>query len=144
MALGGSLPQINLVIQAPFKVGVCSEYRVVPRQRRRNASQQVLESNKGRIVANRERGLPFRDIALSTGRKSTTVMRIWNQWVAEGHIEEYAGSSRPTMSNVTGQIYCEVGVAKPYNHITNHLSENGHVCNTLRIHSYDGKTFSEA
>lgn len=88
-----------LIGKALCKVEVCSEYRVMPRIRRRNAYQQVSEFDRGRIVAYRECGLSFRDIARRTGRHPTTVMRIWNQWVAEGHTERHAGSQRPPMTN---------------------------------------------
>ena len=67
----------------------------MPPIRRRNKNQQVSEFDSVRIVAYRMCGLSFRDIAHRTGRQPTTVMGIWNQWVAEVHTERYVGSQRP-------------------------------------------------
>ena len=71
----------------------------MPRIRRRNGYQHVSEFDSGRIVAYRECGLSFRDIATRIGRNPTTVMRIWNRWVQEGHTERHAGSQRPPATN---------------------------------------------
>ncbi|GFU18816.1 hypothetical protein TNCV_1085581 [Trichonephila clavipes] len=46
---------------------------------------------QGRIIAYRKSGLSFRDVDLRTSRNPTSVIRIWNQWVAEGHAEQHAG-----------------------------------------------------
>ncbi|GFU54524.1 hypothetical protein TNCV_3024921 [Trichonephila clavipes] len=40
---------------------------------------------RGRIVAYQKSGSSFRDITCCTDRNPTTVMRIWNQLVAESH-----------------------------------------------------------
>ncbi|GFX06210.1 hypothetical protein TNCV_642551 [Trichonephila clavipes] len=53
----------------------------------------------GRIVAYRECGLTFREIARRTGQNPTTFMRIWNQWVPEGHNELHVESLHPPMTN---------------------------------------------
>ncbi|GFT45829.1 hypothetical protein TNCV_1781611 [Trichonephila clavipes] len=65
-----------LIRKTLYKVGVCSEYRLMPRKRR-NAYQRVSEFDPGIIFAYLECGLLFRDIALRTGR-DTTIIRIWN------------------------------------------------------------------
>ncbi|GFS72492.1 hypothetical protein TNCV_2116351 [Trichonephila clavipes] len=46
-----------------------------------------------------ECGLSKRDIAHRTGGNPTTAMRIWKQWVAEGHTKMHVGSPRPPMIN---------------------------------------------
>ncbi|GFW86654.1 hypothetical protein TNCV_4334381 [Trichonephila clavipes] len=61
----------------------------------RNHFQQVSEFDRGSIVNCREFGLSFHDITLRTGRNITTVLRIWNQWVAEARRE----TSRPLRIN---------------------------------------------
>lgn len=43
---------------------------------RKNSYQQVSENDKGRVVAYREFGLLFRDIARRTGRNPTTTLQI--------------------------------------------------------------------
>ncbi|GFX13728.1 hypothetical protein TNCV_599381 [Trichonephila clavipes] len=52
---------------ALYKVRACSEYRVMPRIRRRNANQQVSEFDRGRIIEYQKCRLSFRDIARCTG-----------------------------------------------------------------------------
>ncbi|GFX84511.1 hypothetical protein TNCV_560261 [Trichonephila clavipes] len=64
---------------------------------------------KRQLVAYREYGLTFHDIACRTDRNSTTVIQIWNQWIVEGRTKPYAGSPRPRE-----QTYCEVGPGKSY------------------------------
>ena len=71
----------------------------MPRIGRRNAYQQVLEFDREKIVVYRECGLSVRDIARHTCRHTSTVMRIWNQRIADGHIERYIGSQRLSMTN---------------------------------------------
>ncbi|GFU78284.1 hypothetical protein TNCV_5008611 [Trichonephila clavipes] len=83
-------------------VGDCSEYHVMPRIIiiRRNVYQQVSEFDRDRIAAYRECELSlFLDIPRGTDRNPTTVIRIWNQWFAEGHTGWHAGSLHFPMSN---------------------------------------------
>ncbi|GFS57109.1 transposable element Tcb1 transposase [Trichonephila clavipes] len=47
------------------------------------------------IVTYRECGLSLTDFAHRTDRNPTTVIWIWNQWVAKGHTELHAGSQHP-------------------------------------------------
>ena len=82
-----------------FKARVCSEYRVMLQIRKRNVYQQVSEFERGRIIVYQKCGLSFFEINCLTGWHPSTVMRIWNQWVAEGHTEWYAGSQSPPMTN---------------------------------------------
>ncbi|GFS47753.1 uncharacterized protein TNCV_3597781 [Trichonephila clavipes] len=65
--------------------------------------EQVSEFDGGRTVAFRESGLLFRDISRRFDQDLTTTLRIWNQWVLQGHTERRAGSSLPPMT------YCEGG-----------------------------------
>ncbi|GFX30649.1 hypothetical protein TNCV_4861731 [Trichonephila clavipes] len=88
-----------LIRIALCRIRVCSEYRVM-RAIRRNAYQQVSDFDRGRIVAYRECGLPFRNIARRTDRNAANVMRIWNKSVAEGHTERHAGSPHSPITNV--------------------------------------------
>ncbi|GFX01480.1 uncharacterized protein TNCV_1864541 [Trichonephila clavipes] len=52
-----------------------------------------------RIVAYGKCALSFRDITHRTDGNLTPVMRIGNQWIAEGHTERHTVSSRPPISN---------------------------------------------
>ena len=45
-----------------------------------------------------ECGLSFRDIARHIDQHLTTIMGIWNRWVAECHTELHAGSHRLPMT----------------------------------------------
>lgn len=71
----------------------------MPRVRRRNAYHHVSDFDKGRIVAYRDCGLSYRDIAARVGRDPMTVSRIWNRWVQEGNTERRAGSQRPRITS---------------------------------------------
>ncbi|GFY26152.1 hypothetical protein TNCV_354681 [Trichonephila clavipes] len=53
------------------------------RRKQRSASDQVSEFDRGRIVAYRDCGLPFRLICSRVGRNQTTVMRICNRLMQE-------------------------------------------------------------
>ncbi|GFX65374.1 transposable element Tcb1 transposase [Trichonephila clavipes] len=50
------------------------------RRKQRSVFDEVSDLDKGRIVANRLCGLPFREIGSRDGRNQTTVMRICNRW----------------------------------------------------------------
>ncbi|GFW14929.1 transposable element Tcb1 transposase [Trichonephila clavipes] len=54
------------------------------RKKQRSAFDQVSEFDRGRIVAYRDCGLPFREIGSRVGRNQTTVMRICDRWIQEG------------------------------------------------------------
>ncbi|GFW53432.1 transposable element Tcb1 transposase [Trichonephila clavipes] len=54
------------------------------RRKQRSAFDQVFEFDRRRIVAYRDRGLPFRKIGSRIGRDQTTVMRICDNWMQEG------------------------------------------------------------
>ena len=71
----------------------------MPRVRRGNEYYHVSDFDKGRIVAYRDCGLSYRDIAARVGRDPMTVSRIWNRWVQEGNTERRAGSQRPRITS---------------------------------------------
>ncbi|GFT90610.1 transposable element Tcb1 transposase [Trichonephila clavipes] len=54
------------------------------RRKQRSTFDQVSEFNRGRIVAYRDCGLPFREIGSHVGRIQTTVMRKCDRWMHEG------------------------------------------------------------
>lgn len=72
---------------------------VMPRVRRRNDYQHVSDFDRGRIIAYRDCGLSYRNIAARVGRDPMTVSRIWNRWVQDNHTERHAGSQRPPITN---------------------------------------------
>ncbi|GFV63478.1 hypothetical protein TNCV_4553241 [Trichonephila clavipes] len=57
------------------------------------------------LVAFRECGLSFRDIARCNDRNPVTVMRIGSQWIAEVPTERPVGSPRPPMTNAREDRY---------------------------------------
>lgn len=71
----------------------------MPRVKRRNTYQHVSEFDRGRIIAYRDCGLSYRDIAARVGRDPMTSKRIWDRWVQEGNTERHAGSQRPPITN---------------------------------------------
>ncbi|GFX71919.1 HTH_38 domain-containing protein [Trichonephila clavipes] len=52
-------------------------------RKQRSAFDQVSEFDRGRILAYRDCGLPFRKIGSRVGRNQTTVMRIYDRWMQE-------------------------------------------------------------
>ena len=71
----------------------------MPRIIRGNTYQLVLKFISGRIFAYRESELLLHYIAHRTGRQTSTILRIWKQWVPEGHAERHAGSQRIPVTN---------------------------------------------
>ncbi|GFV89140.1 transposable element Tcb1 transposase [Trichonephila clavipes] len=55
----------------------------MPRRKQRSGFDRVSEFDRGRIVAYRDCGLPFREICSRVGRNQTTVMRISDYWLQE-------------------------------------------------------------
>ncbi|GFV30984.1 transposable element Tcb1 transposase [Trichonephila clavipes] len=51
------------------------------RRNQRSAFDQVFDFDRGRIVAYRDCGLPFRENGSRVGRNHTTVMRICDRWI---------------------------------------------------------------
>ncbi|GFU42311.1 transposable element Tcb1 transposase [Trichonephila clavipes] len=66
----------------------------MPRRKQRLAFDQVSEFDRGRIVAYRDCGLPFREIGSRVGRNQTTVMRICDRWMQED-MTDRRGRSHP-------------------------------------------------
>ncbi|GFX90958.1 transposable element Tcb1 transposase [Trichonephila clavipes] len=54
------------------------------RRKQRSAFDQVSEFDRGRIVAYRYCGLPFRKIGSRVDRNQKTVMRVCDHWMQEG------------------------------------------------------------
>ncbi|GFV06852.1 uncharacterized protein TNCV_1962731 [Trichonephila clavipes] len=80
-----------------FKFGNCGFFKkrsVMSRRKQRSAFDQVAEFDRGRIVAYRDCGLPFREIGSHVGRNQTTVMRICDRWIQEGTTDR-CGRSHP-------------------------------------------------
>lgn len=81
------------------KVGVCSKYHVMPRIIILNLYQQMLNFDRGKIVAYQKCGLSLCDIARRTGQNPTIFKIIWNPCDAEGHTERHIESQLLTMAN---------------------------------------------
>ncbi|GFW16212.1 protocadherin-like wing polarity protein stan [Trichonephila clavipes] len=58
-------------------------FTVMSRRKQRSAFDQVSDFDRGRTVAYRDCGLPFREIGRRVGRNQTTVMRISDRWMQE-------------------------------------------------------------
>ena len=72
-------------------------------------------------------------------------MRIWNQWVTEGHTEQHEGSQRPSMTNTREDRHIMRSALQ--NRITTSLTisqEHGHVYNTLSFRLFGSSTFAAA
>ena len=54
---------------------------------------------RGRSITYRDCGSQHHSIAAHFSRDLTTVCRIWNRLVQDGHTECHAGSQRPAISN---------------------------------------------
>ncbi|GFV71323.1 transposable element Tcb1 transposase [Trichonephila clavipes] len=65
------------------------------RRKQRLAFDQVSEFDRGRIVACRDCGLPFRQISSRVGRNQITVMRICDRWMQEGTTDRHGRSHPP-------------------------------------------------
>ena len=64
----------------------------MPRRHKKAQYQQVSALKWGRMVGLWEGGLSYHDTAARTGHAATTVMRVWNQWREEGHMQRWAGT----------------------------------------------------
>ena len=60
---------------------------VMPRVRKRNSYQHVIEFDRGRIRAYRDCGLSYGIIVTFVCRDPLTEFRIWSQWVQKSHRE---------------------------------------------------------
>ncbi|GFX92353.1 transposable element Tcb1 transposase [Trichonephila clavipes] len=89
-----------------FSCGLYKERSVLSRRRQRSDFDQVSEFDRGRIVAYRECGLPFRQIGSRVGRNQTTVMRICDSWMLDGTTDRHGQLHPPqcTTSPKNGQI----------------------------------------
>ncbi|GFV54234.1 transposable element Tcb1 transposase [Trichonephila clavipes] len=68
--------------------------KITSRRKHRSAFDQVSGFDRGRIVAYRDCGLPFREIGSRVGQNQTTVMRICDRWMQEG-TKDRRGRSHP-------------------------------------------------
>ncbi|GFY19600.1 transposable element Tcb1 transposase [Trichonephila clavipes] len=64
------------------------------RRKQQSAFDQVSEFDRGRIVAYRDYGLPFKKIGKRVGRNQTTAMRICDRWMQEVTMDR-CGRSHP-------------------------------------------------
>ncbi|GFW52271.1 uncharacterized protein TNCV_2427181 [Trichonephila clavipes] len=85
-----------------FKFGNCvflavfyKNDQLMSRRKQRSAFDQVSEFDRGRIVAYRDCGLPFREIGSRVGRNQTTEMRICDRWMQEGTADRRGRSFPP-------------------------------------------------
>ncbi|GFX61913.1 transposable element Tcb1 transposase [Trichonephila clavipes] len=76
------------------------------RRKKRLAFDQVLEFDRGRIVAYLDCGLSFREIGSRVGRNKTTVIRICDRWMQKDTMERRGRSHSPqcTTSRENRQI----------------------------------------
>ncbi|GFU72693.1 hypothetical protein TNCV_193801 [Trichonephila clavipes] len=65
----------------------------------------VSEFDRVKVIVYRECELSFRDIARCNNQNPTTFMRIWIQWVPEGHTERHPGSPRPPTTGAQEDRY---------------------------------------
>ncbi|GFX20779.1 transposable element Tcb1 transposase [Trichonephila clavipes] len=65
------------------------------RRKKRSAFDQVSEFDRGRIIANRDWGLSFREIGSRVGRNQTTVMQICDRCIQEGTTDRRGQSPPP-------------------------------------------------
>ena len=66
---------------------------------RRNVYQYTSDFDRGRIVADWDCNLSYRNITIRICRDLMTVCRVWNSSVLEGHTKRCAGSQWPTIIN---------------------------------------------
>lgn len=94
------------VRQLSFPCGCFTQRSVMPRRKQRSSFDQVSEFDRGRIVAYRDCGLSYREIAGRVGRNQTTVMRICDRWMQEGTTDRRGRSHSPrcTTSRADRQI----------------------------------------
>ncbi|GFS81751.1 transposable element Tcb1 transposase [Trichonephila clavipes] len=71
------------VRQLCFSCGFFKKRLVMSRKKQRLASDQISEFDRGRTVAYRDCGLPFREIGSRVGRNQTTVMQVCDRWLQE-------------------------------------------------------------
>ena len=70
----------------------------MPRERRRNDYQHVIDFDRGQIEAFRDCGLKYQNISARVGRDTMTVCRILNRWVQEYSTKCPAGCQSPTVT----------------------------------------------
>lgn len=117
---------------------------VLPRIIWKDAYQEGPKFHRGNIFAYWEYGLSFCDTH-RTGWNPTTVLWIWNQWIADGHIEQYTGPQRPPITNtrevghiVKSALQSLTTTSRTINHETDILSV------LPIIYLYDATMFSSA
>ena len=59
----------------------------MPHRHGRAQYQHMSEMKWGRMVGLREAGLSYCDISAPTGHAAMTVIREWNQWIKEDHMQ---------------------------------------------------------
>ncbi|GFV32015.1 HTH_Tnp_Tc3_2 domain-containing protein [Trichonephila clavipes] len=71
----------------------------MPRVRSRNVYHHVSDFDKGRIVAYKDCGLLYCNIAAGVVRDPMTVSRKCNRWVQDGNTKCRAGSQLPFITS---------------------------------------------
>ncbi|GFW90980.1 transposable element Tcb1 transposase [Trichonephila clavipes] len=75
--------------------GNTCEGQDISHTKQRSSFDQVSEFGRGRLVAYRDCGLPFRDIGSRVGRNQLTVMQICDRWIQEGTTDRRGRSHIP-------------------------------------------------
>ncbi|GFX01733.1 hypothetical protein TNCV_2921191 [Trichonephila clavipes] len=103
----------------------------------------MLEFHCDRIVAYRECGLSFYDVATRIGQNPMTILRISNQCVQEGHAKCYAGSQWHLTTNAETSELLLNRLAGSYNldpetdFLQNHKYPQGQLRRCLKRHHCD-------
>ncbi|GFX10397.1 uncharacterized protein TNCV_1867921 [Trichonephila clavipes] len=87
MALGGSLPQINLGVQ-----GVTQGALSKPSRRKKEKFLQSTEFERGRIIGLREGRFSYHAIGARVQQNRSQVMRVGKQWTEEHRTTRKTGS----------------------------------------------------
>lgn len=72
----------------------------MPRRPKKATFQQLAQFERGRIIGLREGGFSYRAIAARVQRSSSTVMRVWKQWIDENRTTRKTGSGRRKVTSM--------------------------------------------
>ncbi|GFX39674.1 transposable element Tc1 transposase [Trichonephila clavipes] len=72
----------------------------MPPRRNKEKFQQPTNFERGKIISLREGGFSYRAIGARVQRDSSTVMRIWKQWIDEYRTTRKTGSGRWKVTSV--------------------------------------------
>ncbi|GFU20840.1 transposable element Tc1 transposase [Trichonephila clavipes] len=78
-----------------FLILACEQWDLsTPPRRNKEKFQQPTNFERGKIISLREGGFSYRAIGARVQRDSSTVMRIWKQWIDEYRTTRKTGSGR--------------------------------------------------